>query len=72
VWVLVVCSKYKFMEMNTQTRKAAIKAKLPDIERTLAAVTYLQSRTVRVPLSQREEERKKEREGEREIKRELV
>ena len=35
------------MEMNMQSRKRSLKEKLPEIERTLAAVEFLQSRKVR-------------------------
>jgi len=46
LFALASISKYKFMEMNMQSRKRSLKEKLPEIERTLAAVEFLQSRKV--------------------------
>ncbi|KAF2661651.1 Prefoldin, subunit 3 [Lophiostoma macrostomum CBS 122681] len=37
-------SKYQFMEVNTQRRAAGLKDKIPDIQKTLDTVRFLQSR----------------------------
>ncbi|KAK3578082.1 hypothetical protein CHS0354_006737 [Potamilus streckersoni] len=37
-------SKYKFMEYNLNTKKARLKAQIPDIKTSLAIVKHLQSR----------------------------
>ncbi|KAI5842554.1 prefoldin subunit 3 [Morchella snyderi] len=38
-------AKYQFMEMNTQRRAAGLKDKIPDIQKTLDTVTFLESRS---------------------------
>ncbi|KAK9475435.1 Prefoldin subunit-domain-containing protein [Dipodascopsis tothii] len=37
-------SKYKYMEMSTLRREAGLKEKIPDIEKTLATVRFLDSK----------------------------
>lgn len=39
--------KYQFMEMNTQRRAAGLRDKIPDIQKTLDTVMFLDSRKVR-------------------------
>lgn len=39
--------KYQFMEMNTQRRAAGLRDKIPDIQKTLDTVMFLESRKVR-------------------------
>lgn len=41
--------KYQFMEMNTQRRAAGLRDKIPDIQKTLDTVIFLESRKVRQP-----------------------
>lgn len=38
------------MEMNTQRRAAGLKDRIPDIQKTLDTVTFLESRKVRRPI----------------------
>lgn len=45
--LLTFGSKYQFMEVNTQRRAAGLKEKIPDIQKTLDMVQFLQSRKVR-------------------------
>ena len=40
--------KYQFMEVNTQRRAAGLKDKIPDIQKTLDTVRFLQTRKVRL------------------------
>ncbi|KAL9029549.1 MAG: hypothetical protein Q9196_002229, partial [Gyalolechia fulgens] len=40
----MISSKYQFMEVNTQRRAAGLKEKIPDIQKTLDMVQFLQSR----------------------------
>ncbi|KAI4186696.1 MAG: hypothetical protein L6R41_003312 [Letrouitia leprolyta] len=42
--LLTFGSKYQFMEVNTQRRAAGLKEKIPDIQKTLDMVQFLQSR----------------------------
>jgi hypothetical protein len=39
-------SKYQFMELNLQRRVAGLNDKMPDIQKTLETVRFLQTRTV--------------------------
>ena len=39
--------KYQFMEVNTQRRAAGLKDKIPDIQKTLDTVRFLETRKVR-------------------------
>lgn len=39
-------SKYQFMQVNTERRQAGLKGKIPDIEKTLETVQFLQRRGV--------------------------
>lgn len=38
--------KYQFMEVNTQRRAQGLKDKIPDIQKTLETVQFLQTRKV--------------------------
>lgn len=38
--------KYQFMEVNTQRRAAGLKDKIPDIQKTLETVQFLEMRKV--------------------------
>ncbi|KAL8944806.1 MAG: hypothetical protein Q9216_000228 [Gyalolechia sp. 2 TL-2023] len=40
----MISSKYQFMEVNTQRRAAGLNEKIPDIQKTLDMVQFLQSR----------------------------
>lgn len=53
VLALMVCfadgvrnSKYQFMQANTERRALGLKDKIPDIQKTLETVEFLQRRTV--------------------------
>ena len=39
-------SKYQFMQSNTEKRVLGLKDKIPDIQKTLDSVVFLQKRTV--------------------------
>lgn len=43
------------MEMNTQRRAAGLRDKIPDIQKTLDTVLFLESRKVGSPTTQHEE-----------------
>lgn len=45
-------SKYQFMEANNQRRVGGLKDKIPDIQKTLDTVRFLQTRKVRILWSQ--------------------
>lgn len=55
------------MEMNTQRRAAGLRDKIPDIQKTLDTVMFLQSRKVRRPMviSTKGEREKKKRKKKR-------
>ncbi len=44
---VLACRKYQFMEVNTARRAAGLKEKIPDIQKTLETVRFLDSRKVR-------------------------
>ena len=44
--LLILPSKYQFMEVNTQRRAAGLKDKIPDIQKTLDTVRFLKTRKV--------------------------
>lgn len=39
-------SKYQFMEVNTQRRATGLREKIPDIQKTLETVRFLQTQKV--------------------------
>ena len=43
--------KYQFMEANNQKRKASLDEKIPDLERSLDTVRFLQTRKVVISLA---------------------
>lgn len=63
MWISWWDSKYQFMEMNTQRRAAGLRDKIPDIQKTLDTVMFLESRKVRrptvIPYKGREREERK-------------
>ena len=44
--LLTLARKYQFMEVNTQRRGAGLKDKIPDIQKTLDTVQFLETRKV--------------------------
>ena len=44
--LLTLYSKYQFMQSNTEKRVVGLKDKIPDIQKTLDTVQFLQKRTV--------------------------
>jgi hypothetical protein len=49
IWVSFIdklCSKYQFMQVNTDRRALGLREKLPDIQKTLDTVRFLKTRKV--------------------------
>ena len=45
-YVFLLRRKYQFMEVSTTKRAGGLKEKIPDIQKTLATVQFLQKRKV--------------------------
>lgn len=53
---MLICSKYRYMELSLQQRRKALGTKIPDIEQTLSVVKYLQYRRKKAQGEEVEEE----------------